>query len=71
MKTTIFVPGIHCNSCVTMIKEISGDFPSILSVDVDMGSKKVSLEHTEDFDFDAWSHEIEALGAEYTVKKIS
>ncbi len=67
METTISIPGMHCASCATLVKEVSGEFPSILSAEVDLQSKKVTLHHNEDFDMDAWTKEIESLGDEYKV----
>ncbi|MBI2117623.1 heavy-metal-associated domain-containing protein [Candidatus Peregrinibacteria bacterium] len=67
MKTVASIPGMHCPSCVAMIREISGEFPAIQTVDVDLATKKVTLTHTDAFDIQKWKREIEALGESYKV----
>lgn len=67
MQTVITIPGIHCPSCATLIKDISSEFPAITSVKVDLESKNVTLEHDEAFEKDAWKKEIEELGDAYKV----
>lgn len=71
METTVSIPGIHCASCAALIKDVSGDFPSIHNVDVDVDKKEVTLQHSEDFDQGKWKTEIESLGEKYTVLSIS
>ena len=71
MQTIVSIPGIHCASCAALIKDISVEFPQIQKVDVDMSSKKVTIEHGDDFDFTKWKQEIEALGDTYTTLPIS
>lgn len=67
MKTIVSIPGMHCNSCVEMIKEVSSEFPSIQEVNVDLKSKKVTLEHNEHFDRGSWTKEVESLSKDYKV----
>lgn len=67
LSTTIHIPGMHCTSCVALIKDISAAFPSIAKVDVDLTTKRVALEHADDFDFAKWKAEIESLGDTYKV----
>lgn len=67
MKTTVSIPGMHCNSCAEMIKEVSSEFPAVQDVNVDLDSKKVSIEHEDDFDTRLWVKEIESLGEDYKV----
>lgn len=67
MKTTVSVPGMHCESCVSLIKDVSSDFPSIQQIHIDLNSKRIELEHTEDFSLDAWTREVESLGEKYKV----
>lgn len=67
MKTVVSIPSMHCNSCAALIKEVSSEFPAIKELQVDIESKKVTLEHDENFDLPKWSQEIEALGEEYKV----
>ncbi|OGJ59106.1 hypothetical protein A2881_03510 [Candidatus Peribacteria bacterium RIFCSPHIGHO2_01_FULL_55_13] len=67
MQTTISIPGMHCASCATLIKDVSSEFPQIQKADVNVETKIVTIEHAEDFDFAAWKTEIEALGDTYKV----
>lgn len=65
--TTVSIPGIHCVSCASLIKDISAEFPTITTIDVDLASKRITIEHTDDFDFAKWKQEIESLGNTYKV----
>ena len=65
--TTVQIPGIHCASCAALIKDVSSEFPAIKSVNVDLVSKKVTLEYESDFDLAKWQVEIEGLGEAYKV----
>ncbi len=67
MKTTVSIPGIHCPSCAALIKDVSSEFSSIHSVEIDVDTKKVSIEHDESFDMQKWTEEIEALDEKYKV----
>ncbi len=67
MKTIVQIPGMHCHACATLVTQISQESSSIHKVDVDLESKKVTLDHDESFDLKAWTKEIEALGDEYKV----
>ena len=71
MKTTVFIPGIHCASCAALIKDISSEFPSIKSVDVTIETKNVMLDHDENFDIQKWSAEIESLDPKYKIQPSS
>lgn len=71
MQTAVSIPGIHCESCAALIKDVSGDFPAIKNVDVDIDAKNVMIEHDENFDFDAWKTEIEALDDKYVVHPVT
>ncbi len=71
MKTIVSIPGMHCNSCVEMIKEVSTDFPAIQKIDIDLEKKTAVLEHTDEFVLGAWAEEVQTLGDEYKVEKIS
>lgn len=70
MKTTVSIPGIHCDACVSLIKDVSSDFPQIQQVDVDLTAKTVTLEHTNDFDAPKWTEELESLGDKYKVHPV-
>ncbi len=67
MQTIVTIPGIHCASCAALIKDVSSEFPSIESIDVNVDTKKVTLEHADDFDMQAWAKEIEALDDKYKI----
>lgn len=71
MQTIVSIPGIHCASCAALIQDVSGEFPAISNVDVDIDAKTVALEHDEQLDFDAWKNEIESLDDKYRVHPLS
>lgn len=71
MQTIVTIPGLHCASCVSLIKDVSSEFPQIQKVDVDVDTKKITIEHGDDFDFAKWKQEIEALGNTYKVADVS
>jgi copper chaperone CopZ len=71
MPTTIVsIPGIHCAACATLIKDVSSDFPEIQSVDVDVTSKQVTIQHGDDFPKDKWIAAVEELDAKYKVQPV-
>ena len=71
MNTTIVsIPGIHCDACSSLIKDVSSDFPEIESVEVDINSKQVTLKHTEDFPKENWIRALEDLGDKYKVEPV-
>ena len=67
MQTTVSIPGIHCGSCAALIKDVSSEFPAIKSVDVDIETKKVTIDHDETFDIQKWLAEIESLDPKYKI----
>ncbi len=67
MKTTVSIPGIHCEGCAKLIKDVSGDYPLLNSVDVDLNAKTVTLDYELDFDLAKWSEEIESLDEKYKI----
>lgn len=71
MKTTLSIPGMHCNSCAALVKDVSSEFPAIKNVIVDMKTKQVELDHSEDLDMNAWIKEVESLGEKYKVQKVA
>lgn len=71
MNTTVSIPGIHCPSCAALIKDVSSEFPSIKNIDVDIETKKVTLDHDENFDRKKWQEEIEALDEKYKIQSVS
>lgn len=66
--TTVSIPGIHCEGCASLIRDVSADNPQISRTDVDLNSKTVTLEHGPDFDLAKWTEEIESLDAKYKVQ---
>lgn len=71
MQTTVSIPGIHCASCAALIKDVSSEFPQIQGIAVDIDTKNVTLEHSDDFDMSTWTQEIEALDEKYKVQPLS
>lgn len=71
MKTTVSIPGIHCPSCAALIKDVSSEFPSIKNINVNIDTKKVTLDHDESFDMQKWTQEIEALDEKYKVHPLT
>ncbi|OGJ58895.1 hypothetical protein A2635_01700 [Candidatus Peribacteria bacterium RIFCSPHIGHO2_01_FULL_51_9] len=71
MQTIVSIPGIHCEGCANLIKDVSSEFPQIQNVAVDMKSKNVTIDHGKDFDIARWQHEIESLGDTYKVHSLS
>lgn len=70
MTTTVSIPGIHCASCAALMKDVSSEFPSIKSINVDIDTKKVILDHDESFDMKKWTAAIEALDPKYKVDSL-
>ena len=71
MQTILSIPGIHCDGCAALVKDVSTEFPAIKNVAVDLTTKQVTLEHDEGFDLEAWKTEIESLDPKYKVELIS
>ncbi len=71
MTTTVSIPGIHCEGCAMLIKDVSKDDASIEQVDVDLATKTVVIDHDDEFDLDTWTKEIESLNPAYTVHTIA
>lgn len=70
MRSTVSIPGIHCESCAELIKDISSDFPEITNIAVDLGTKRVTFDHAETFNMESWKHEIEKLGKTYAIASV-
>ena len=68
--TIVSIPGIHCDACANLIKDVSSDFPEIQSVDVDVNAKQVTLKHSDDFPKDRWVSAIEELDSKYKVEPL-
>lgn len=71
MTTTVSIPGIHCEGCAKLIKDISSEYPQIKKVDVDLDAKTITLDYESGFDQTKWSEEIESLGEPYKVHPLS
>ncbi len=71
MRTIVSINGIHCPSCVALVKDVSQDFPSIQHIDVNLGEKKVTLQHDGHFDLSAWSRAVKSLNESYDVQTLS
>ena len=72
MSTTIVsIPGIHCEGCAKLIKDVSSEYPQVKKVDIDLNAKTVVLDHEPDFDQAKWSEEIESLGDTYKIHPIT
>ena len=68
MSTTkVSIPGIHCEGCAKLIKDVTNDYPLVTNADIDLNTKIVTLEHDPDFDLTKWSEEIESLDEKYKV----
>lgn len=70
MQTTVTIPGIHCASCASLIKDVSSEFPEIRNANVDFGTKTVILDHDERFNVQKWTKEIESLDSKYKIQSI-
>lgn len=70
MKTTVSIPGIHCEGCKRLIEDVSNDSPNITSATADLETKQVTLEHDDSFNFEKWKEEIESLNPDYNVSTL-
>ncbi len=71
IQTTVSIPGIHCASCAALIKDVSSEFPSIKSVNVDVDTKIVRIDHDESLNMQKWTEEIEGLDPKYKIHPVS
>ena len=71
MQTIVTIPGIHCEGCSRLIQDVSKDTDGVASVQVDLASKNVTIDHDARFAFDAWKKEIESLNPSYHVQLLS
>lgn len=67
MNTTVSIPGIHCEGCARLITDIGSEFPSVKKTDVDLATKRVTIEHDDSFDLAAWTAEVQSANPEYKV----
>ncbi|MFH1444478.1 MAG: heavy-metal-associated domain-containing protein [Candidatus Peregrinibacteria bacterium] len=71
MRTLVQIPGIHCQFCAVLIRDVSQEFPSIQNIDVNVDLKTVDLRHDGHFDLTSWTGAVEELNTSYTVKPLS
>lgn len=71
MKTTVSIPGIHCEGCKRLIEDVSKDTPGVTSAAADLATKQVTLEHDDSFNFGKWKEEIEELNPDYTISTVA
>ena len=71
MQTIVSIPGIHCASCAALIKDVSSEFPAVKNANVDIDTKRVTLQHDESFDLKKWTQEIEALDPKYKIQPLA
>ncbi len=69
--TKVSIPGIHCEGCSRLIQDVSKEFAGIASVNVDLTSKNVTIDHDDRFVFNDWKKEIESLNPDYKVHSLS
>ncbi len=65
--TKVFIPGIHCEGCAKLIKDVSTDYRQIKNVSIDLKGKTVTIDHEPVFDLQKWSEEIESLDEKYKI----
>ncbi len=70
MKTTVSIPGIHCEGCKHLIEDVSKDSTGITSATADLETKQVTLEHNDSFNFEKWKEEVEGLNPDYKVVSV-
>lgn len=68
MITVVSIPGIHCEGCAMLIKDIGTEFPAVHGTDVDLTTKRVTIDHDESFDLAAWTAEVESSNPDYKVQ---
>jgi copper chaperone CopZ len=61
MKTTLTIKGTHCNSCKLLIEDVCKDVGA-KSCNVNFQTGETTIEHEENFDWQTFKKEIEALG---------
>lgn len=71
MRTSVVIPGIHCNACETLIRDISSDFPAIGRLTIDLKQKRVEVDHDQNFNFTDWSTALAELGPKYKPQLLS
>ncbi len=69
MQTIVKIPGMHCEGCVNLIKDVSMEEPGVQNIEIDLDTKIVTLEHDDTFDMADWKDGIEILDDAYKVVK--
>lgn len=62
MTTTLSIQGMHCGSCKTLIEDVCGDIPGVMSCTVDVAAGSVRIEHDATVSTETIRREIEQLG---------
>ena len=65
MKTSVSIPGIHCEGCAKLIKDVSSENAYIKNVNVDLDTKTVTIYHESGFDPKKGWEEFDLLGDPY------
>ncbi len=68
MEQTVSIPGMHCDGCINLIKDVTLEMPGVQDVTLDLDTKLVVITHDADFDLADWKSAIEDLDEAYTVK---
>ncbi|MFA6039033.1 MAG: heavy-metal-associated domain-containing protein [Candidatus Peribacteraceae bacterium] len=71
MQTTVSIPGMHCASCAALVKDVTSAFPEIRHIEVDLETRRVTMEHDDAFTIEHWKDEVQGLGEEYTVYPVA
>jgi copper chaperone CopZ len=67
MTFSVSIPGMHCESCASLIRDVSADYPAISSLNIDLKTKNVTIEAADGFDLQDWKKAVEELGPTYAV----
>lgn len=61
-KSILNVDGMSCEHCVKAVKNAVGSIQGVETVEVDLGAKTVTVEHSSDVKLDKIKEEIEDQG---------
>lgn len=64
MKTTLIVQGMTCNHCKMSVTQALKALAGVTSVEVDLNTKRVEVEHAPDVERAQLGEAIEAVGFE-------
>ncbi len=68
MKTTMYIKGMHCESCKAVIEDVCRDVAGVRNCVVDFKTGKVTIEH-DNADLGRLKKEIESAGEYKVVSK--